>query len=124
MGAIGGDLAGIGPGNKAALRPIVTRAGRHVIRVEEVGEARIERLVAGTVGTEQELLEEPGGVGAVPLGRARVRHGLDDLVLRRERRRAALGLVPDRAKGGEPRCATLFGRRAALISTLVGGPEL
>ena len=44
---------------------------------------------------EQELLEEPGGMGAVPFRRAGVRHRLDQLVFGRQRRGPALGLVAD-----------------------------
>ena len=48
---------------------------------------------------EQELLEEPGGMGAMPFGRTGVRHGLDRLVLGAQRRGPALGLATDRQIG-------------------------
>ena len=52
--------------------------------------------VALAVFAEQELFEEPGGMGAVPFRRARIRHRLDQLILCRQRIGAALGLVSDR----------------------------
>jgi hypothetical protein len=48
---------------------------------------------------EQELLEEPGGMGTVPFRRACIRHRLDQLILCREGIGAAFGLVSDRQKG-------------------------
>ena len=44
---------------------------------------------------------------AMPFGRARVRHRLHDLILRRQRRGAALGLRAHRAEGIEPIAARL-----------------
>ncbi len=54
-------------------------------------ETRVEGPVAHEVRREQEGLEEPGGVGQVPLGRAGVRHRLRELVLRRQRAGERLG---------------------------------
>jgi hypothetical protein len=51
------------------------------------------------VFAEQELLEEPGGMGAVPFRRAGIRHRLNQLVLRRQGRGTALGLAADCEKG-------------------------
>jgi hypothetical protein len=48
---------------------------------------------------EQELLEEPGGMGAVPFRRARVRHRLDQLILWGQGGGAAFGLVSDGEEG-------------------------
>src|SRR6266404_5127387 len=56
----------------------------------------MKRLVALAVFAEQELLEEPGGMGAVPFRRARIRHRLDLLIFCRQGIGAALGLVSDR----------------------------
>jgi hypothetical protein len=42
---------------------------------------------------EQELLEKPGGMGAVPFRRACVRYRLNLLILRGQRAGAALGFV-------------------------------
>ena len=47
---------------------------------------------------QQELLEKPGGMRAVPFGRAGIRHRLDDLVLGRQRRGESFGMRPDLAK--------------------------
>jgi hypothetical protein len=57
---------------------------------------------------EQELLEEPGGVGAVPFRRARIGHRLDQLILRRERRGTTFGLAAD----GEKRFHQILGKSA------------
>ena len=95
MPAIGGDFLGAGAGEVAALVPGVPRAGADIIGIEQEGVVGMERLVALAVLAEQELLEKPGGMGAVPLRRAGVRHRLDQLVFRREGSRAALGLVAD-----------------------------
>jgi hypothetical protein len=48
---------------------------------------------------KQELLEKPGGVGAVPFRGACVRHRLDQLIFCRQGGGAALGLIPHREKG-------------------------
>ena len=59
----------------------------------------MEGLVTLAVLAEQELLEEPGGMGAVPFGRTGVRHRLDQLVLGAQGSGPALGLVADRQIG-------------------------
>ena len=74
------------------------RAGGDVIGVEQEREALIELAIARVVWLQQELLEEPGGVGAMPFGWARVRHRLNLLVFVRERRGAALGLAAHEAE--------------------------
>jgi hypothetical protein len=51
--------------------------------------------VALAVLAEQELLEEPSGMGAVPFRRAGVRHRLDQLILWRQSSRPALRFTPD-----------------------------
>ena len=99
MPAIGGDFVGAGTGQMAALVAGVPRAGADVIGIEQEGVIRVKGLVARAVFAEQELLEEPGGMGAVPFRRARVRHRLDQLIFRRQRGGAALGLVSDREEG-------------------------
>ena len=65
----------------------VARAGADVIGIEQIGVVGVEGLVARAMLAEQELLEEPGGMGAVPFRRARVRHRLDQLVLGAQRAR-------------------------------------
>ena len=81
MRAEGGDLLAVRPRDQPALRPRVARAGRHIIRVEQIGEPLVEDAIAGKVRDQQELLEEPGGMRAMPLGRAGIRHRLHELVL-------------------------------------------
>ena len=107
MGAIAGDLGGVGPGDEAAFGSRVPRAGRHIIGIEKICEALVESTVGGSVRLEQELFEKPGCVGAVPLGRARVRHRLHDLIFRREECGAAFGLAAHRAKGLKPPVARM-----------------
>src|SRR5260221_1125215 len=78
----------------AALVAGMARAGADIIGMEQEGVGGMEDLVAFTMLAEQELLEEPGGMGAMPLRRTRVRHGLDQLVLGGQGGGPALGLVP------------------------------
>jgi hypothetical protein len=59
---------------------------------------------------EQKLLEEPGGVCAVPFRRTGIRHRLHDLVLGAQGRGAALGLAAD----GEIGFHQILGQRAGL----------
>ena len=80
-----------------AARPVGPRPDPFVVRVEEELEGRVERPVAGGVRLQHERLEEPGRVGEVPLGRARVRHRLHQLILGRERRRQRQRARADRA---------------------------
>src|SRR6516225_12396186 len=56
------------------------------------------------VWRQNELLEKPSGVGPMPFDRTGVRHRLDDLILRRQRRGAPLGLGSHRAECVQP-CA-------------------
>ena len=95
MPAIGGDFIGARAGQMAALVAGMAGAGADVIGIEQEGVVGVEDLIALAMLAEQELLEEPGGMGAVPLRRAGVRHRLDQLVLGAQRRGPALGLVPD-----------------------------
>ena len=95
MPAVGGDFLRAGAGEQAALGPGMAGAGADVIGVEQEGIVRMVGRIARTVLAEQELLPEPGDMGAVPFRRTGVRHGLHQLVLRRQRRGAALGLVAD-----------------------------
>ena len=80
MRAILADLIGIRPRDHPALRPRVTRAGRDIIGIEQEGEALVVDLVAPHIRLQQEGLEEPRGVRAMPLDRTRIRHRLDDLI--------------------------------------------
>ena len=81
MLAIGAHLIGGGPRQKPALAARLPRPDALVIGVEAIFEALVEDAVALEEGLEHERLEEPGGVGEMPLGWACVVIGLDDLVL-------------------------------------------
>ncbi len=100
MGAISPDLGDAGARDEAALGPRMARAHRLVIGIEEIGVSRIENAIAGEVRRQQEGLEEPAGMGAMPLGRADIGHRLDRLVFGRERfsegvgAPARLGIAP------------------------------
>jgi hypothetical protein len=104
MGAIGGDLLATGSGEQTASRTRVARASGDVIRVEQICEPLIEDLISGKMHLEQELLEKPGRVRAVPLHGARVRHRLHRLIFGAQRRRTPLGF---RAHGSESRAPAL-----------------
>ena len=99
MPAVGGDFVGAGTGQMAALVAGVPRSGADIVGIEQKGVVGVKGLVALAVFAEQELLEEPGGMGAVPFRRAGIRHRLDQLILRRQGGGAALGLVPDGKEG-------------------------
>ncbi len=66
MAAIGSDFVGTGTGQMATLVARVPRSGTDVVGIEQIGEVRVKGLVSLTVFAEQELLEEPRGMGAVP----------------------------------------------------------
>ena len=85
--AIGAHLIARGARQKPTLGPWMTRTDALVIGVEAILEALVEHSVAGQEGLQQERLEEPGGVGEMPLGRAGVIHRLDHLVLVAQRAR-------------------------------------
>ena len=102
MRAIGRDLRNTRPRDQAALRPRLPRTGGDIIRIVEKGEALVENAIGLGMRPQQELFEEPGHMRAMPFGRARVGHRLNDLVLGRQQRRAAFGLGAHRAKGLEP----------------------
>src|SRR5262249_8131960 len=61
-----------------------------------------EDAISWVMRLNQKRLEEPGRMRAMPFGRTGVRHRLDCLVLRRQRRRAALGLASYAAEGFDP----------------------
>ena len=71
--------------------PRMTRPGRLVVRVEEQAPSLVVPAMRRIEARENELLEEPGRVGQVPLRRARVGHRLHEHVLGRQRRREGLG---------------------------------
>jgi len=78
---VGGDLIGARPGQIAAPVAGVTRPRADIVGIEQERIIGMVGRIALAVLAEQELLEKPGGMGAVPFCRARVRHGLDQLVL-------------------------------------------
>jgi hypothetical protein len=96
------------------LRAGMSRADGFVVRVEQVPEVGVEGLVAGEPGIEDEGLEEPGGVTAVPLRGAHVGHRLDDLVLRSEGSGERLGEVahPAVSRAQLRACVVAVGRTA------------
>jgi hypothetical protein len=91
MRAVGSNFAGGRPGEKPAHRTRMARPGGDIIGVEQEREAVIERHVGGREILEQELLEEPCRVRAMPFGRTCIRHRLHDLILIRQGRGAPLG---------------------------------
>src|SRR6476620_8285014 len=66
MPAIGGDLVRAWAGQVAALVAGVPGTCRDVIGIEQKRVGGVERPVTLAVLAEQELLEEPGGMGAMP----------------------------------------------------------
>jgi hypothetical protein len=58
----------------------------------------MEAAITRDMLRENELLEEPGGMSQVPLGRACVRHGLELVILDDQRRAKPLRLAPDGTK--------------------------
>ena len=83
--AVAPDLADGRPREQPSAVAGDPLADRVVIRVEQevvLGEAR---PIIGQGGREDEGLEEPGGVGQMPLDRAGVGHRLDDEILGLER---------------------------------------
>jgi hypothetical protein len=95
MPAIGADLVCARTGQVAALVAGVPGTCADVIGIKQKRVVGVEGLVAHAVLAEQELLEKPGGMGAMPFGRTGVRHRLDQLVLRAQGAGPPLGLIPD-----------------------------
>src|SRR6266550_257691 len=114
VSAVARDLLDGRAGEQAALRTRVPWTDGFVVRVEQVPEVGVERLVAGEPGIEDEGLEEPGGVTAVPLRGAHVGHRLDDLVLRSEGSGERLGEVahPAVSRAQIRACVVAVGRTA------------
>lgn len=73
---------------QAPLDPGVPGFDRLVGAVEQLAEGRVVRPVVSAA--QDELLTKLGRVGAVPLGRRVVGHGLRGLILGRQRRRQPL----------------------------------
>ena len=84
--AVGIHLGDRRPREQPPLRPRACRAPDGlVVRVEQVAVGGVERAVARLVRREHERLEEPGGVGQVPLRGAGVGHRLHHLVFGTQR---------------------------------------
>ena len=113
IGAVIADIVGRGPrdeGTRGALRPLAYRV---VIRVEKITEALVELPVSGRVRRQNEGLEEPSGMRAMPLGRARLQTRLHHLIFRTER-----GGKP--IAGSANFAVTLLERRATPVNRLGG----
>jgi hypothetical protein len=120
MRAIARHVGSAGPRQQSALRPRVTRAGGHIIGVEQECEFGIVRTVGRDVRRQNELLKEPGRVAAMPFDWTSVGHRLDDLIFRRQWRGPPLGLGPYRTECLQPSVPCL----AAVISGRARlGPE-
>ena len=96
MVAIGADRIDRRARQKPALRARVTRPGRLVIGIEQIGKGRIEHPVSRVERPKQKGLEEPAGMGEMPFRRADVGHRLDRLVLGRQVGGERLGFPADR----------------------------
>src|SRR5262245_5948971 len=94
----------------------MARTGGDVIGIEQECKSGIVRTIGRGVRRQDELLEEPGGMGAMPFDRAGVRHRLYELVLRRQRRGAPLGFRPHRPICVKP-CAPWLRRRGPPLTT-------
>src|SRR5262249_7602894 len=109
VGAEGSNAFAVGPRDESAPRPRVPRSGRDVVGIEEIGELLVKDPIAGKMRDQQELLEEPGGVRAMPFGRARVRHRLHQLVFGAQGSGTTLGLRANCAEGIMPAGARIVG---------------
>src|SRR6516225_9341493 len=96
MAAVGGDLIGARSGEMAALVAGMPGAGTDIIGIEQKGVVWVEGVVSRPMLAEQELLEKPRCMGAVPFRRARIRHGLDQLIFAGKRGGPAFGLISHR----------------------------
>ena len=96
---VGGHLVDARSGDQAALGPRVLGTDPLVVGVEQGAVGGMDGHIALEVGFEEERLEEPRGVGPVPLGGAGVGHRLGRLVLGGEGIGQRLGQAAD---GGEP----------------------
>ncbi|GAC1645787.1 MAG: hypothetical protein NVS9B15_03500 [Acidobacteriaceae bacterium] len=86
VGAVVHNLLLRRPGEKSSAGAIRVFANLFVVGVEDPDEVFIERLVYRQMRTQQECLEEPGGMCEMPFDRASVGHGLKHLVFGAERR--------------------------------------
>ena len=85
MRAIRADRIRRRPAQQPAHRARMPVADCLVIGIEQIAEGGIERTVIRQIRPQDELLEEPRRMGAMPFGRAGIRHPLQTLVFRRQR---------------------------------------
>ena len=105
MSPEGGDVFAIRPREQPASRARLAWAGRDIVGVEEISEAFVEHAIARETRRQQELLQEPGRMRAMPFRRTGIGHRLHDLILRAQQRGAAFGLGPHGAEGIAPDAA-------------------
>ncbi len=101
VGDVGAELVDVGDGRAgedAALDAGVILAGEVVVGVEKVGVHGVEALVVGQRFGQDKVLEEPACVRQMPLRRADVGDGLDDVILGLQRLAELLGLRSDLAE--------------------------
>src|SRR4051812_1054394 len=91
MLAICPDFISAGPRNHAARVALRTFAYVVVVGVEQISEGIAEGLVSGRMRYQDESLEEPGRMRAMPFRGARLRTRLHHLVFGAERRSQSLG---------------------------------
>ena len=115
MRPVGCDFRTVRARDQAPLRPRVTRTGGDIVRVEKKRKSFVEDPVRGVVRHQQELLEEPGDMRAVPLGRACIRHRLNDLVLGRQMRRTLFRFRPHTTKSLKPDCTSFIQGTLGLV---------
>ena len=98
VGTVAEHFHGRRAGQQPPLRPRPARPHALVVRVEKELKLGMERPITRQVRHQQERFKEPRRVGQMPLHRTRIRHGLDDVILRHQRlakgfRAAADGLI-------------------------------
>jgi len=108
MRTVGSDFRAVRARDQTTLRPRMTRTGGNIVGVEKKRKSLVEDPVRGVVRYQKELLEEPGDMRAVPLGRACIRHRLDDLVFGRQMRCAPFRFRAHAMKCIKPNCTGLI----------------
>lgn len=128
MGAVGVDFGDGWAAQQAPARAEYAVADGVVVGVEEKAEPVVEDPIAGGVRSEDESLEEPGGMGEVPFHGAGIGHGLQEIVLGSEGGCQVFGSFADRLvsveePGTVDRRNTWAGGRGVEIGRHVGGSE-
>src|SRR5258707_8832449 len=96
------------PRESSPLRLRVAIASTVIVRIENVRVASIERGIARQPSAQYEGLEEPAGVGQMPLGRADFGHRLHHEIFCFERLTQSLRPLPDGEKVVSQRVALYF----------------